>query len=82
MREKAVPTTSLPRNVDFLWEITGHKAKKKQHKDTNPKYYALIKKKIKFSSYIGKFTVEQFAKSYMTNGFPIYGEIFSHFLIY
>jgi hypothetical protein len=40
---------------------------------------ALMKKKIKFSSYIGKFRVEQ---SYMTNGLLIYGEIFSYFLIY
>jgi hypothetical protein len=44
----------------------------------------LIKNKIKFSSYIGKFRVEQLqlAKSYMTNGLLIYGKIFSHFLIY
>ncbi len=34
----------------------------------------LIKKKIKFSSYIRKF------KSYVTNGLLIYGEIFAHFL--
>ncbi len=44
----------------------------------------LIKKKIKFSSYIRKFRMEHaVAKSiYMTNGLLIYGEIFAHFLIY
>jgi hypothetical protein len=40
-------------------------------------YSTLIKKKIKFSSYIGKFRVEHaVAKSYMTNGLLIYGENF------
>jgi hypothetical protein len=46
----------------------------------------LIKKKIKFSSYIRKFKMEQLQ---MTNGLLIYGEIFAHssyirkpFLIY
>ena len=43
---------------------------------------ALIKKKIKFSSYIGEIQSGAVAKSYMTNGFLIYEEIFSHFLIY
>ncbi len=44
----------------------------------------LIKKKIKFSSYIRKFRRDQgsVAKSYMTNSLLIYGEIFAHFLIY
>ncbi len=37
---------------------------------------ALIKKKIKFSSYIRKFRVEQL------QSLLIYGEIFAHFLIY
>ena len=41
---------------------------------------ALIKKKIKFSlRWIQNGAV---AKSYMTNGLTIYGEIFVHFLIY
>jgi hypothetical protein len=45
---------------------------------TNP---SLIKKKIKFSSYMRKFRIEQLQKkSYMTNGLLI-GEIFAHFLI-
>ncbi len=44
-----------------------------------PMWYTLIKNKIKFSSYIGKLRVEQLQ---MTNGLLIYGEIFSHFLIY
>jgi malic enzyme len=42
----------------------------------------LIKKKIKFSSYIRIFRSGAVAKSYMTNGLLIYGEIFAHFLIY
>jgi hypothetical protein len=42
----------------------------------------LIKKKIKFSSYILEIQNGAVAKSYMTNGLPIYGEIFLHFLIY
>ncbi len=43
----------------------------------------LIKKKITFSSYIEKFRMEHaVAKSYMTNGLLIYGEIFAHFLLY
>ncbi len=42
----------------------------------------LIKKKRKFSSYIRKLRMEHVAKSYMTNGLLIYGEIFAHFLIY
>ncbi len=43
----------------------------------------LIKKKIKFSSYIRKIqNGAVVAKSYMTNGLLIYGEIFAHFLIY
>jgi hypothetical protein len=43
----------------------------------------LIKKKIKFSSYIRKFRMEHaVAKSFMTNGLLIYREIFVHFLIY
>ncbi len=41
----------------------------------------LIKKKIKFCSYIRKFRVEQL-QSHVTNGLLIYGEIFAHFLIY
>jgi hypothetical protein len=40
-----------------------------------------IKKKIKFSSYIRKFRLEQL-QSHMTNGLLIYGEIFAHFLKY
>jgi hypothetical protein len=41
------------------------------------------KKKNNFSSYIRKFRMEHaVAKSYMTNGLLIYGEIFAHFLIY
>jgi hypothetical protein len=43
----------------------------------------LIKKKIKFSSYMYKEIQNgAVAKSYMTNGLLIYGEIFTHFLIY
>ncbi len=42
----------------------------------------LIKKKIKFPSYISKFRVWAVAKSNMTNGLLIYGEIFVHFLIH
>jgi hypothetical protein len=42
----------------------------------------LIKKKIKnFLSYI-KIQSGAVAKSYMTNGLNIYGEIFAHFLIF
>jgi hypothetical protein len=40
---------------------------------------ALIKKKIKFSSY-RKILSGAVAKSYMTNGLLIYGEIFSHYI--
>jgi hypothetical protein len=44
---------------------------------------ALIKKKIKFSLYVYReIQSGAVAKSYMTNGLPIYGEIFAHFLIY
>jgi hypothetical protein len=43
--------------------------------------YALIKKTIKFSSY-KEIQNGAVAKSYMTNGLLIYGEIFAHFLIY
>ncbi len=42
---------------------------------------ALIKNKIKFSSYIKEIQSGAFANSYMTNGLLIYGEIFAHFLI-
>jgi hypothetical protein len=43
----------------------------------------LIKKKIKFSSYIRKFRIEQLQSHIcMTNGLLLYGEIFAHFLIY
>jgi hypothetical protein len=43
----------------------------------------LIKKKIKFSSYIRKFRMKQLQSHIcMTNGLLIYGEIFGHFLIY
>jgi hypothetical protein len=46
-------------------------------------YHTLIKKKIKFSSYIRKFRMEQLQSHiYITNGLLIYGEIFAHFLIY
>ncbi len=41
----------------------------------------LIKKKIKFSSYILEIQNGAVAKSYMTNGLLIYGEIFAHLLI-
>ena len=42
-----------------------------------------IKKKIKFSSYIGKFRVEHaVAKSYMRKGFLIYEEMRKYFPIY
>jgi hypothetical protein len=42
----------------------------------------LIKKKIKFSFYMYKeIQSGAVAKSYMTNGLLIYGEIFAHFLI-
>ncbi len=47
--------------------------------------HALIKKKIKFSSYtvyVGKSRSGAVAKSYMTNGLLIYGEILAYFLIY
>ncbi len=40
---------------------------------------ALVKKKIKFSSYRGNQNV---SKSYMTNGLIIYDKLFAHFLIY
>jgi hypothetical protein len=40
------------------------------------------KKKIKFSSYIRKFRVEQLQSHNMSNGLLIYGEIFAYFLIY
>jgi hypothetical protein len=39
----------------------------------------LIKKKIKFFSYIRKIQNGAVAKSYMWKGFLIYGEIFAHF---
>jgi hypothetical protein len=42
---------------------------------------ALIKKKIKFSSYIGKFRVAV-AKSYMRKGFLIYEEMRKYFPTY
>ncbi len=43
----------------------------------------LVIKKIKFSSYIGKFRVEQvIAKSYMRKGFLIYEEMRKYFPIY
>ncbi len=42
----------------------------------------LIKKKIKFFSYIKENSDESGAKSYMTIGLLIYGEIFAQFLIY
>jgi hypothetical protein len=42
----------------------------------------LIKKKSMFSSYIRKFRRGAVAKSYMTNGLFIYGEIFAYFLIH
>ncbi len=41
----------------------------------------LIKKKIKISSY-KEIQSGAVAKSYMTNGLLIYGEIIDHFLIY
>ena len=48
-----------------------------------PVVATLIKKKIKFSSYIGKLRVEQLQSHIcMTNGLLIYGEIFAHSLIY
>jgi hypothetical protein len=40
----------------------------------------MIKKKIKFSSY--EIQNGAVAKSYMTKGLLIYGDIFAHFLIY
>ncbi len=51
---------------------------------TNWEHNTLIKKKIKFSSYIRKFRIPNraVAKSYMANGLLIYGEIFAHFLGY
>ncbi len=49
---------------------------------SNILFTALIKKKIKFSSYTYKEIQNgPVAKSYMTNGLLIYGEIFAHFLI-
>ncbi len=45
------------------------------------RYSTLIKKKIKFSSIIRNFRMEQL-QSYMTNGLLIHGEILAHFLIY
>jgi hypothetical protein len=42
----------------------------------------LIKKKIKFSSYIREIHNGAVATSYITNGHLIFGEIFAHFLIY
>ncbi len=39
----------------------------------------MIKKKIKFFSYIRKIQNGAVAKSYMWKGFLIYGEIFAHF---
>ncbi len=44
--------------------------------------WALIKKKIKFSSYIRKFRKGSGAKSCMTNCLIIYGLIFANFLIH
>jgi hypothetical protein len=43
---------------------------------------ALIKKKIKFSSYVRKFEWSSCKVIYDYNGLLIYGEIFAHFLIY
>jgi hypothetical protein len=44
---------------------------------------ALIKEKIKFSSYIGKFRVEHaVAKSFMRKGFLIYEEMRKYFPIH
>jgi hypothetical protein len=45
------------------------------------KVRTLIKKKIKFSSDIRKFRMEQL-QSHMTNCLIIYGEMFAHFPIY
>jgi hypothetical protein len=42
----------------------------------------LIKKKIKFSSYLKKFRMEQLQSHIMTYRLLMYGEIFAHFLIY
>jgi hypothetical protein len=42
----------------------------------------LIKKKIKFSSYIRKFRSGAVAKSYMRKGFLIYEEMHKYFSIY
>jgi hypothetical protein len=44
-------------------------------------YGTLIKKKIKFSLIYKEIQNGAVAKSYMTNGLLIYGEIFAHFLI-
>jgi hypothetical protein len=44
-------------------------------------YCTLIKKKIRFSSYYKEIQGGAVAKSYMTNGLLINGEIFAHFLI-
>ncbi len=41
-----------------------------------------IKKKIKFFLIYQEIQTGAVAKSYMTNGLLIYGEIFGHFLIY
>jgi hypothetical protein len=38
-----------------------------------PLIYTLIKKGIKFSSYIMKFRIEEVAKSYLPNGLLIFG---------
>ncbi len=63
--------SSIPFNRDWIDRTIGN-------------YYTLIKKKIKFSSYLRKFRMEQVPShiTYMTNGLLIYGEIFLHFLIY
>jgi hypothetical protein len=44
--------------------------------------YSDEKKKIKFSFIYKEIQNEAVAKSYITNGLLIYGEIFAHFLIY
>jgi hypothetical protein len=44
--------------------------------------YILIKKKIKVFLIYKEIQNGAVAKSYMTNGLLIYGEIFAHFLIY
>ncbi len=64
-----------------MWKVC-HKISKENKYITVFLRVTLIKKKIKFSSYIGKFRVEQLQKSYIRKGFLIYEEMHKYFPIY